>query len=184
MKGVRFPIFCLLGCPHHKADCFVHITPKWILHVTVSPFPRMSLFSGVCLCPSKHSFLMPFPFRAITALFAAQASCPAFYTCILFFCYKIYLLCWRWRQQVVPKWWYISAKLHGVASLRTVIFTQKLNYLLGFYDLKLFYLCSANRRQGETWPWSPLSRRGGSICGQTSYGQQPQQEQVRATPAG
>jgi hypothetical protein len=75
-------------------------------------------------------------------------------------------------------------KLHSVASLRTVIFTQKLNYLLGFWDLKLFYLYSANGRQSETWPWSPLSRRGGSICGQTSYGQQLQQEQVRATFAG
>ena len=77
MRGVRFPLFCLLGCPHHKADCFVHIIPKWILHVAVSPFPRMPLFSGVCLCPSKHSFLMPFPFRATTALFAVQASFPA-----------------------------------------------------------------------------------------------------------
>jgi hypothetical protein len=41
---------------------------------------------------------------------------------------------------------------YSAASLRTVIYAEKLNYLLEFYDLKLFYLCSASGIQGATWP--------------------------------
>jgi len=133
MKGVRFPIFCLLGCPYHKVDCFVHITPKLILHVAVSPFPRMSLFYGVYLCTSKHSFLMPFPFRAITALFAAQASCSAFSTSAPFFFPIIFIFYGEDEgSRLFQNDGTYLTKLHSVASLRTVIFTQKLNYLLGF----------------------------------------------------
>jgi hypothetical protein len=139
------------------------------------------LYFLACVCapqniPSSCLFLLGPPLPCL------QPKLPALSTFVP--PHKTYLLRWRWRQQAFTKWWYISAKLRGVASHRSVIFTEKLNYLLGFYDLKSFYIYSANRRQGETWPWSPLSRRRGSVCGQTSSGQQPQQEQVRATLAG
>ena len=160
-----------MKCPHHKADCFISISQNAFIIWCVS-------------LPLKSFLPHDFSFLGHHCLICS----PSFLSCIFYICsflsYTIYLWCWRWRRQTPPKWWYISVKLHSDASLRIVTCTEKLNYLLGFYDLKLFYLCSAVGRQGETWSWSPLSRRGRSVCGQTSYGQQPQQEQVRATLAG
>jgi hypothetical protein len=93
----------------------------------------MSLFYGVYLCTSKHSFLMPFPFRAITALFAAQASCSAFSTSAPFFSPIIFIFYGEDEgSRLFQNDGTYLTKLHSVASLRTVIFTQKLNYLLGF----------------------------------------------------
>jgi hypothetical protein len=42
------------------------------------------------------------------------------------------LLHWRWRQQVPPKHWYLSTRLYGVTSQKTVIFW--------IYKLYKFYI--------------------------------------------
>jgi hypothetical protein len=57
------------------------------------------------------------------------------------------LLPWRWRQHVPPKRWYLSTKLHGITSQKSIVlisFTARASSFIQWSSVEMLYAVSAS----------------------------------------
>ena len=130
MKGVRFPIFCLLGVHTIQLTALSTLHQNEYCMLLYLHFPEC-LYFLVCVfapqnIPSSCLFLLgpPLPYL--------QPKLPALPFLHLFLFFPIIFYAEDEGSRLFQNDGTYFAKLHSVAFLRSVIFTQKLNYLPGF----------------------------------------------------